>query len=323
LGVALSLINQSDFARARSALVGPQYYYYGFNQFDDNGSVFVPSCPWALIDKSTQWTLETYGITSSNTNKEIADTINGDDLGSPYGAARFAAVVDPENSSRRAARLIIHKGDPFVGSNRTRTEVGFSPQDTLSYGSRYIFAYKFKKGETWVGANDHAYTFDPLHQTGTGDYITMMQIHAGVSGARPMLDFTVFDDTLFIVVRYGGTLNLDSVNLAVAQVQLTQRWQTFTGEIVPDYTGGMGGKLKVWLDGSLIVDYTGRIGYDTVTYAAGELGYFKCGLYKSMDHAEMVWDRVLTRSLYVKGLLVLKHATLQPWEVLTPILDRI
>lgn len=317
-GIWINSISASDAAQVRAALKAKQYYYWNFDDFDAS-NIAVPASPWALLRATggSAWLLEALGLTTSSS--AVTDTVTDSDLGAPYGTTRFSAVADPLDASKRAIKFVLNRNDADTGGvNKKRIEFSFNQAGhTPPYNSRTIWAYKFMIGEDWSGVNDPGYVYDPEANPATGDYTIIMQVHAGDGvPARPMFTANVFDTTMFFDARY--EVGAEVAILFPQTVQVTPGvWHSLMGVIVPDFDGTHGGMLRVWYDGQAVVDYAGKIGFDTSAYGSVN-GYFKCGLYKPLADNQ-IWTRKLTRSIYVKGFETFTHPTMSPQTLLDAI----
>ncbi len=216
--------------------------------------------PFSQQDGYTAQVINTY--TSAN---DIAESgIHGTRL--PNGETmRFGKTVDPTNSTLKALVFQVKNTDPTTSAGK-RSELSIHPNIEMNKVYWITFsAYVYDWGT--LGANDSALFGTQIH---TGDN------QAGVGGPSVGIYTTQNGRMLRVHSRYSESSNPTASNV----VKLTypehpipfHRWTDFVVKVKHNTSGN--GLLQVWMDGEVIANYRGSLGYNT-----GKTDYAKFGYY--------------------------------------------
>jgi polysaccharide lyase-like protein/Big-like domain-containing protein len=216
--------------------------------------------PFSQQDGYTAQVINTY--TAANNIAEAG--IHGSRL--PNGETmRFGKTVDPTNSTLKALSFQVKNTDPTTSDGK-RAELSIQPNIEMNKVYWITFsAYVYDWGT--LGANDSALFGTQVH---TGDN------QAGVGGPSFGIYTTQNGRMLRVHSRYSESANPHASNV----VKLTyaehpipfHRWTDFVVKFKHNTNGS--GLLQVWMDGELIANYRGSLGYNT-----GKTDYAKFGYY--------------------------------------------
>lgn len=159
----------------------------------------------------------------------------------------------------------LRPGDMWSG-DATNERCQIAGNDTLPYDTDYWFALDF----TLIGEQPEA-----------GIWLSLFAFHqtpdtaTEAIGSGPLL-VAVNNGNLVVTTRYADEAEhtKTTATLHYAEPIVFGATMSFVGRIVLGKTAG--GELDLWLNGSQIVNYTGRIGFND---AVGP--YFKAGLYRA------------------------------------------
>jgi hypothetical protein len=178
----------------------------------------------------------------------------GFDLGGGLGSTRFGKVPDPENSTRKVLMFRPNSGDPLV-SGAPRCEMTFSPSfgGKLPVNQDVWFAFGLRLKD-WVNTTDEQ---------------ILMQWHWS-NGSIPLGPFLALS-------LKGGKLQIDSkanaayppkASTTTSRVHWTNgtvasnTWTYFVVKARISPHTSHNPYLKVWRDGTQIVNYAGPFGYN-------------------------------------------------------------
>lgn len=270
-------------------------HYYDRNELSAYGTP-------ALTFNSTQpnqWYLDALATyTQANL---VTNPVTSDDVGGVYGVNRFSVEnITYNGATNKYLRFVVNEDDPDTsGVNKKRNEISFSVDEgqLLEYGTRHVFAYSFARGESWAGTDSPE----------SRDETIVIQIHAGEGVPQsPYFEMTLRNNGFIVMTRsdpngYSSPTVIDQYEGDLE----TLRPYLLQGEITPQKTGN--GVFKLYLDGKIIVNYTGAIGYNIE-----QEGNFKIGHYHPLDQGK-VWDEsVPTRSIFSGGFSLVRSDTLNP-----------
>jgi hypothetical protein len=177
---------------------------------------------------------------------------------------RFGKEVDPLNSARRGLSFQLAPSDPTTGGSK-RVELGF-PRN-IEYNKTY-----------WIAVSVYAHDWGTLS---TSDQSLFgFQLHNGTKidlSPTIALYTTGNGRSMQIQTRY-STANPPSQSTSVTQRWPAMaipfgRWMDFVVKFRNNVQGQ--GFAQVWLDGNLIVNHTGNLGFNTPGY----LDFMKFGYY--------------------------------------------
>ncbi len=206
------------------------------------------------------------------------------------GSIRFGAVSDPAGSGSSVLEYRATATDPAtVGGIRTETTHPFLPR-----GETFWQAVRLRHGD-WSGTSDNQIVF----QWHSGN-------HSGSGPSGPILAFYVIGDTMKIVTRHDGSSSPSNdtsnttTHLQESDTPSAGAWVDLViqANITPFHDDG--GFLRIWRDGTLIVDYVGPIGYNEPGYQ----DYAKLGLYHWTSWGND-WDvSIPERSVHVHHMAI-------------------
>lgn len=218
-------------------------------------------------------TMQAYGGTS--TALFGSSGVTGDSVGG--STVRLARVADPDDGAKFAWRMRCAKTDPDTASaNAKRAEFSY-PTNTAQYGRWTTTGFKFRQ-QSYPGHTDEW---------------LIAQIHAGGSSSliNPWLAFYYKANTLRVDCRYDN-----AVMQSMALPQTAGAWNTV---VVECYLHATDGRVKVWMNGALRMDYWGVLAESTPRSD----GYWKSGIYEW--DASTQWDDAYpVREIYTKGLYI-------------------
>lgn len=177
----------------------------------------------------------------------------------------LVTVPAPWNASKKAVRAIIHKGDNWEGGGYPRSELMQVKPAQLDGGARYFVSFGFmfsNDSETYIDNNN-------------SEMLAVLQMHHPEDGPPPFA-FNLTGKTLNARCAGGTWQNRTAVKsypLFPAGTVPVGRRIALDMEYVP--TNNASGVLKIWIDGSLVVDHRGPCAYTN----SGNAGYLKQGLY--------------------------------------------
>ena len=216
--------------------------------------------PFSQQDGYTAQVINTY--TSVN---EIAESgIHGSRL--PNGETmRFGKTVDPTNSTLKALAFQVKNTDPTTSDGK-RAELAVEPNIEMNKVYWITFsAYVYDWGT--LGANDSALFGTQIH---SGDN------QAKVGGPSFGIYTTQNGRMLRVHTRYSESSSPSASNV----VKLTyaehpipfHRWTDFVVKLKHNTNGN--GLLQVWMDGEMIANHRGSLGYNTGMPDYAKFGYY-------------------------------------------------
>lgn len=190
--------------------------------------------------------------------------------------------------------------DPLVpGKNAFVFRVG--TEDTLFADSRRCEAVSYATAATAIPKGENFwYTLTLLVKDGgnsSGDGQLITQWHT--TGYNPFMGLYLSNGKLRMTVRTSPVRNGTSATVTysnpwVDQFPVSGKWMTFVFNARVSHLASDLPFLRVWRDGSLIVDYRGPLGYNT-----NDLPYAKVGFYSWNENN--AWDvKTPIRTVYVR-----------------------
>jgi hypothetical protein len=195
---------------------------------------------------------------------------------------RLGKVQDPAGSGKKALAFQVHKNDPLTSKGK-RAE--FSVSKNIELNKTY-----------WVAYRVYVYDWGTLSTGDLGSFGSQMHTgdnQAGVGGPSWAINTSGTGRTFQVVARYNKTVNPSgSSNTRTirfpAQAIPFGRWADFVVKFRHNIQGN--GLLQVWMNGQLIADHKGDLGYDT-----GERDYAKFGYYNWSSSMGSTARKVLMR----------------------------
>jgi hypothetical protein len=167
---------------------------------------------------------------------------------------RFGKVSDPSNSTRKALAFTVRNSDPTT-SNGKRTELSLSPNIEMNKVYWIAFSAYIHDWGT-LATNDNSLFGTQLHQ-GNKSLV--------VGGPAFGLYTTQTGRTFRVQARYSESSTPSSSNaVSVKHAEYPipfHRWTDFVLKFKQNTSGN--GFLQVWMDGQMIANYKGSLGYNT------------------------------------------------------------
>lgn len=189
---------------------------------------------------------------------------------------RLGKDSDPLNSTRKALAFQVSPTDPDT-SGAKRAELKFPNHVELNTVYWAAFSVYVRDWGT-LSSTDHA--------------LFGLQVHGGCCDLSPSVAvYSRGGKTFYVDARYStGNPGTQSTSSSVRSAEYPVpfgRWVDMVFKFKLDPAGG--GFLQAWMDGSQIMNYSGRLGY----YTDGSKPYFKFGYYNwtSFDSARKVMLR--------------------------------
>jgi hypothetical protein len=228
--------------------------------------ILVEFDPAASFASQAIGNIQAYGIIqsfSSTTPPGISGSVT------PYGSLRFGREIDPVRPGTYVyTSMVVYDDPPTAGAIRSETAF-----DSALYGIPQ--AQKFY----------HAFAVFTGDWRTTTDAQLLMQWNAGgTASLQPIYSMDVTSGALRLVLRYNNSLT-PSVGTTTDLILMTSPsgwWKnntylTVVTEAVVSIDPLDNPYIKTWINGQLVVDYTGPIGYvDNPTY---QTPYAKHGVY--------------------------------------------
>ena len=178
---------------------------------------------------------------------------------------RFGKVSDPTNSTRKALAFTVRNSDPTT-SNGKRTELSLTPNIEMNKVYWIAFSAYIEDWGT-LATNDNALFGSQLHQ-GNKSLV--------VGGPAFGLYTTQAGRTFRVQARYSESSTPSSSNaVSVKHAEYPipfRRWTDFVLKFKENTSGN--GFLQVWMDGQMIADYKGSLGYNTGYTDYAKFGYY-------------------------------------------------
>ncbi|HEU4441014.1 MAG TPA: heparin lyase I family protein, partial [Burkholderiales bacterium] len=178
---------------------------------------------------------------------------------------RFGKVSDPTNAVRKALAFTVRNSDPTT-SNGKRTELSLTPNIEMNKVYWIAFSAYIEDWGT-LATNDNALFGTQLHQ-GNKSLV--------VGGPAFGLYTTQTGRTFRVQARYSESATPSSSNaVSVKHAEYPipfQRWTDFVVKFKQNTSGN--GFLQVWMDGQMIADYKGSLGYNTGYTDYAKFGYY-------------------------------------------------
>jgi len=209
-----------------------------------------------------------YVVTVINTGTQAPQVpesgIHGTTL--PNGETlRFGKMSDPTNSTRKALAFTVRNSDPTT-SNGKRTELSLSPNIEMNKVYWIAFSAYIEDWGT-LATTDNALFGTQLHQ-GNKSLV--------VGGPAFGLYTTQTGRTFRVQARYSESSTPSSSNaVSVKHAEYPipfHRWTDFVIKFKQNTSGN--GFLQVWMDGQMIADYKGSLGYNTGYTDYAKFGYY-------------------------------------------------
>lgn len=178
---------------------------------------------------------------------------------------RFGKVSDPTNSVRKALAFTVRNSDPTT-SNGKRTELSLTPNIEMNKVYWIAFSAYIEDWGT-LATNDNALFGTQLHQGNKG---------LVVGGPAFGLYTTQTGRTFRVQARYSESATPSSSNaVSVKHAEYPipfRRWTDFVLKFKENTSGN--GFLQVWMDGQMIANYKGSLGYNTGYTDYAKFGYY-------------------------------------------------
>ena len=178
---------------------------------------------------------------------------------------RFGKVSDPTNSVRKALAFTVRNSDPTT-SNGKRTELSLTPNIEMNKVYWIAFSAYIEDWGT-LATNDNALFGTQLHQ-GNKSLV--------VGGPAFGLYTTQTGRTFRVQARYSESATPSSSNaVSVKHAEYPipfRRWTDFVLKFKENTSGN--GFLQVWMDGQMIANYKGSLGYNTGYTDYAKFGYY-------------------------------------------------
>lgn len=247
------------------------------NVFVASDAVLAQADPFVgLVEQIGNMQIHTNGVVST--------------LASPSVGTRLSAVADPSDASKKCWLLKCASTDAdTAGTGAKRTEFSCYPNtyQGIQDGKNFLACFATRTGESWASLTDEQ---------------SISQVHAG-SGS-PIFAIYVNAAGLRVSIRRGAVGSAE-IPLYTDAAFLHSRWDQW---VIYGRTG-TDGFLRLWRNGSLVIDYIGALGYSD-----GSINYLKAGYYH-WTNAGNDWDATLPeRTLYYKGPWVIDPARSSPGE---------
>jgi hypothetical protein len=177
---------------------------------------------------------------------------------------RFGKVADPVNSRRKALAFQVHSSDPTTSGGK-RSELKINPN--IEMNKVY-----------WIAFSVFVYDWGTLSRKDEALFGT--QMHTGDDDAAPGgPSFGLYTAPggrkFFVKTRYSESQPCcsNSVSIKTASYDMPfGRWADFVIKFKHNTSGK--GFLQAWIDGQMIANYTGSLGYDTGTADYAKFGYY-------------------------------------------------
>ena len=209
---------------------------------------------------------------------------------------RFGRVADRSTTSGYAFQFTLNPEDAIT-SGSLRCELAFAANARSGIPRGSIF---------W-----HAFSVQLPDWGDTTDEQAIAQWHAGDTsgGMLPVYTLLVRGSVMRLVLRYDTSANpsRDTAKTIVVWSQRTltpNRWLNFVTQANVATDVSQNPFVKTWLNGQLIVNYAGPVGYKQPTVQS----YAKHGIYHWVDSTNE-WDMSIpTRTLKIKRPLIVRDA---------------
>lgn len=239
----------------------------------------------ALTERSGQ--LQCMGTFSKLSS--IGSPIIGSD-GNGGSELKYGWTLDPADGEKYVTYFAIRATDPdTAGIGNKRCEHSYNDTAQLIPWNRtFWFSVGVKTGNL----------------SDSKDQQSVWQWHDGSSsiGLSPYLAAIIYGNTIAIQLRHNQNTTLRHSNTTLTQLYKSfywssEVWHFFTVQARLNTTNNHESRIKIWLDGTKIVDYTGPVGY---LYKSPK-DYIKTGLYH-WTNVGNTWDPVVQkREAWLKG----------------------
>ena len=178
---------------------------------------------------------------------------------------RFGKVADPTDSIRKALAFQVHTSDPLTSSGK-RSELSVTPN--IEMNKVYWIAFS-------------AYVYDWGTLTTADDALFGTQVHTGdndakVGGPSLALVTTQTGRKFQVYSRYSESSTpsgSNSVSVRHTEYDIPfGRWADFVFKFKHNTSGN--GLLQAWMDGQMIANYTGSLGFNTGMADYAKFGYY-------------------------------------------------
>ena len=177
---------------------------------------------------------------------------------------RLGKESDPANSTRKALAFQVRNSDPTTSSGK-RAELSISPN--IEMNKVYWIAFRAYIHD-WgtLATSDNALFGCQMH---SGDN------NAGVGGPSFGLYTTQTGRTFRVQARYSENADpgTGGVSMKFAEYPIPfEQWTDFVVKFKHNTSGN--GLLQVWMNGQMITNYTGSLGYNTGMKDYAKFGYY-------------------------------------------------
>lgn len=248
---------------------------------------------FGFVNQAGFYRTQAYGITSYRSATQYPTGISGSTVNG--SAVRIGKVIDPADANKSAYWFRVDQTDPLTNSGY-RSEFSWdAPGSRLLPRTRYLVGFCMRLPD--------------LTSVPTGDKMLIWQIH-GKTDVQPWLSLNLDGSRLYLHQTWDGsyppTNTVGDANEITTTLSWTPNtWMRFVVDFVWDETGG--GFLEVYVDGSKVLSYAGRLGFNE---GSSPYSYLKIGVYKwSSGNVWTTTGTLSTRELYVKGPVVFRTTT--------------
>lgn len=204
---------------------------------------------------------------------------------------RMEVVADPLDASKVCWKLQAHKDDIDAQSLYAKRAEFNTSKNRLLSGETYTVGYKFM-------LDDYRTTTDSfLIQQFKG-----LDSEVPFSAASPWLSLSVLAGKLIFQIRKSNAASTDDEIVHSYEVSdwVPSVWYSVVVEAQTSLNVYSNGSVKVWLNGVLVINYTGLVGYYT------QNNYVMCGIYQWGNPPESwPWDMNFPmKTMRLKGVYV-------------------
>lgn len=267
----------------------------GYEVPSENGVPAIISMDpkFGFVNQAGFYRTQSYGITSYRSATQYPAGISGSSVNG--STVRIGRVADPDDANKSAYWFRVDQTDPLTNSGY-RSEFSWDAP-----GSRILPKVRYLTG-LCVRLPD--WTSVP-----TGDKLLIWQIH-GKTDIQPWLSLNFDGSRLYLHQTWDDSYPPTNVAGDANEITTTlswtpNTWMRFVIDFTWDETGG--GVLKAYINGTSVLNYTGRLGFNEGT---SPYSYLKVGVYKwSSGNVWTTTGTLSTRDMYVKGPVVFRTDT--------------
>lgn len=204
---------------------------------------------------------------------------------------RVARVADPDDAGKWAFWMRADVADPLTFNGR-RSEFSYDDPDARFFVGQRVVIGAMLRFPDWTGVP-------------TGDKLLVLQLH-GKTDIQPWLSINWDGSRCYLRHTYDNAAlpTNETGDANVSETDITwapNTWMRIALEV--KIAPGGGGAVRAMVNGSVIRDYTGPIGFN-------EYNYFKTGVYKwSSSNTWTTTGTLGTREVYLKGPYMFRSET--------------